>query len=214
MKLGLIADLHGDVQALENALKRLDALAVGAIVCAGDLVGYGHHPDAVARIIRERAIPCVRGNHDRWALERRQVLGPRGWSPAALRDATWETLANLPPSLSLEFAGRAIEIHHGSPASDVEFITPYRPMPQSINEFWPTTHARILILGHTHIPMVDRSGPGLIVNPGSIVGVPGVQTSYSFSVLDLADLSARTYEVKSGREIRRDPIYLGDEPGS
>ena len=40
------------------------------IVCAGDLVGYGPFPDRVVTFLREHEVTAVRGNHDRWALER------------------------------------------------------------------------------------------------------------------------------------------------
>src|SRR5271166_3486195 len=115
MRLGLIADIHGDIRALETTLSRLEQLAVDQIVCAGDLVGYGSEPDAVVAVIKAREISCVRGNHDRWALERRQLFGLRGWKTAELRDETWEFLGGLPPSLRLDCGDCAIEIHHGSP---------------------------------------------------------------------------------------------------
>ncbi len=79
MKLGLIADIHADPRALERALRHLERLGVEAVLCAGDLVGYGSSPDAVVGLMLGRGIPCVRGNHDRWLLERNQVLGPGGW---------------------------------------------------------------------------------------------------------------------------------------
>jgi putative phosphoesterase len=211
MRLGLIADIHADARALEGVLRGLDAHGVGRIVCAGDLVGYGSQPDEAVALVRDRAIPCVRGNHDRWALERRQVIGPRGWRPAVLTDDTWGFLASLPPSARIELGGRVLEVHHGSPAGDTEFVSPYKPLPASVERFWDATDARVLVLGHTHIPMIDRGPRGMIVNPGSVLGVPGVQTSYSFAVLDLDDLSVRILDIRTGREIRRDPVYLDAE---
>jgi hypothetical protein len=44
-----------------------------------------------------------------------------------------------------------------------------------------------------------------VINPGSTMGVPGVQTSYTFAVLATGSLAVRIYEVRTGREIRRDP---------
>src|SRR5438309_1413840 len=120
MRLGLIADVHADPRALEGALRGLDAHGVDLILCAGDLVGYGNQPDAAVALLRDRAIPCVRGNHDRWALERRQVIGPRGWKPAALADDTWAFLETLPASALHRWAGRSLAVHHGSPAGDTE----------------------------------------------------------------------------------------------
>ena len=70
MKLGLISDIHGDAVALELAWANLTVLGADRIVCAGDLVGYGPHPDRVVAFLAEHGIDSVRGNHDRWALER------------------------------------------------------------------------------------------------------------------------------------------------
>jgi putative phosphoesterase len=207
MRLGLIADIHADPRALEAALRHLEALGVDQVLCAGDLVGYGSQPDAVASILRDRAIPCVRGNHDRWALERRQVIGPRGWRPAKLRDETWELLASLPFSRRIELPGRSLAVFHGSPADDTEYVSPYRAIPEALERFWSEGDCGVVVLGHTHLPMIDRGPRGTIINPGSVLGVPGVQTSYSFAVVEPETLDVRIFEVRTGREIRRDPLY-------
>jgi putative phosphoesterase len=210
MRLGLIADLHADIRALEAALGWVDALGAEAILCAGDLVGYGMQPDEVVSLVRARAIPSIRGNHDRWALEQKRMIGLRGWKPAELSAETWEFLRALPTHLEVEMGGRKIAIYHGSPASDLEFVTPYKPLPSSVEEFWNATDAELLVLGHTHIPMIHRHPRGTILNPGSVLGVSGVQTSYSFAIVELDTLAVRIHEVRTGREIRRDPVYLGD----
>jgi putative phosphoesterase len=208
MRLGLIADIHGDHRALESAIRHMDQLAVSAILCAGDLVGYGTHADDVVALIRERSIQCVRGNHDRWALERRQVIGLRGWKTAVFRPETWEFLAALPPFLRIAWGSRRLAVYHGSPAADTEYVTPYKPIPETVDRFWDQGDADVLVLGHTHIPMVERSPRGTLLNPGSILGVSGVQTSYSFAVVESEELAVRWYEIRTGRELRRDPIFL------
>ncbi len=208
MRLGLIADIHADIRALEATLRHLEALAVDSILCAGDLVGYGAHPDAVVTLLRERSIPCIRGNHDRWALERHQMIGPMGWKPAVLHEKTWEFLLRLPACLQRSYDGKVLEVHHGSPEKDTEFVTPYKPLPGSIERYWDEGRADLLVLGHTHIPMVHRGARGTIINPGSVHGVPGVQTSYSFAVAEMDTLAVRIYEIRTGREIRRDPVFL------
>jgi putative phosphoesterase len=211
MRLGLIGDIHGDLRALETALRHLESRSIPRIVCTGDLIGYGHHADEVVTLIESLGIPTVRGNHDRWAIEKKQVIGVSGWKPARLKDSSWDYLANLPESLTLTIQDRVIAVHHGSPESDMEFVTPYKPLPASVEAFCGGGRADVLVLGHTHIPMIDRSLPGAIVNVGSAHGIPGIQTSYSFGILDLDDLSVRIFDIRMGREIRRDPIYLGDE---
>jgi predicted phosphodiesterase len=211
MRLGLIADIHADPRALEEALRGLEAHGVDQTLCAGDLVGYGDEPDAVVAMLRDRAIPCIRGNHDRWALEKRQVIGARGWKPAVLRDDTWEFLGALPASDQRVWAGWALAVHHGSPESDTEFVTTYKPLPASVERFWAAGEAQVLILGHTHIPMIERGPKGTLINPGSVLGVPGVQTSYSFGVVEAENLAFRVFDIRTGREIRRDPVFLDEE---
>src|SRR5262245_17076252 len=67
MKLGIIADIHGDYAALTTALERLDHFhQVDHILCAGDLVGRGPEQEKVVELIRTRNIPTVKGNHDEW----------------------------------------------------------------------------------------------------------------------------------------------------
>jgi predicted phosphodiesterase len=143
-------------------------------------------------------------------LERRQLIGPTGWKAASLRDETWAFLGSLPCSLQLEIDGQPIAFYHGSPASDIEPVTAYKAPPASVDEFWDRGQARILILAHTHIPMIERGPRGTVINPGSVLGVTGIQTSYSFAVLDTDNLAVRVYEVRTGREIRRDPIDIDE----
>jgi putative phosphoesterase len=211
MRLGLIADIHADPRALEGALRHLDDHRVDRVLCAGDLVGYGHDPDAVVALLRDRVVSCVRGNHDRWALERRQLIGPRGWRTASLRDDTWEFLSDIPVSSRLDWADRVLTMFHGSPASDTEFVTPYKPLPASVDRHWEEQTSDVLVLGHTHLPMVIRGPRGTIINPGSVTGVHGIPTSYSFAVVDSDRLAVRIFDVRTGREIRRDPVFLDDE---
>ncbi len=102
MKLGIISDIHGDACALELAWAHLTVLGVDRIVCAGDLVGYGPHPDRVIEFVREHAIDRVRGNHDRWAIERNQGI-PGLPAPSAAdsrRRNRWNTWRPCPPTSS------------------------------------------------------------------------------------------------------------------
>lgn len=61
MKIGLIADIHGNLQALERVLAALDAAGVELVLCVGDLVCYGANPNEVLALVRERGIFCVTG---------------------------------------------------------------------------------------------------------------------------------------------------------
>lgn len=68
MRIGLVADIHGNAFALDRVLEALDGEACDAIYCLGDLLAPGPWPVEVARTLRERSIPYVRGNTDEWLL--------------------------------------------------------------------------------------------------------------------------------------------------
>jgi diadenosine tetraphosphatase ApaH/serine/threonine PP2A family protein phosphatase len=70
MRLGIISDIHANLEALEATLKALDSHHIDQLICLGDVVGYGADPDACCNLIRQYATHCVLGNHDAAVAER------------------------------------------------------------------------------------------------------------------------------------------------
>src|SRR3954470_17828493 len=64
MKLGLISDIHADLDHLRRALILLRERGAETILCAGDLVDGESEGNAVVEFVRQQNIPCVQGNHD------------------------------------------------------------------------------------------------------------------------------------------------------
>jgi putative phosphoesterase len=200
VKLGLISDVHGHRAALESAFAHLTAFRVDRIVCAGDLVGYGPDPDAVVAFLAERSIASVRGNHDRWALQRgpggRDSFG--GGTPSA---ETLEYLARLPFSLEIPDMERIAVVFHGSPRSDMEFIERGTHPGPVLRGILTSLTADLLVVGHTHEPMWYRCALGLVVNPGSVISIPVTKTSRTFAVADLSVLSVTFHDLESGSPV-------------
>jgi predicted phosphodiesterase len=65
MRVAIISDIHGNLDAFEQVLDDIDHSDIDAVVCLGDNVGYGPEPEQVIRQVRKRNIPCVMGNHER-----------------------------------------------------------------------------------------------------------------------------------------------------
>jgi putative phosphoesterase len=198
VKLGVISDIHGDPLALELAWSHLQLLGVDRILCAGDLVGYGPYPDRVVAFLIKHAIPSIRGNHDRWALDR-PVGHPDEFGGGGVSAATIEHLRTLPRDLVVELGGRVIVVVHGSPFSDMEYIKKRTHDRKTIDGYFSTMKMDLLICGHTHIPMWARSPLGLLLNPGSAVSMPVVRTSHTFAVVDLDTMDVTHHDVESGR---------------
>lgn len=197
-KLGLISDAHADPLALELAWAHLMVLGADAVVCAGDVVGYGPYPDRVAAFLQEKKIPSVRGNHDRWALDRGAGVPDEfgGGSPSS---ETLRYLAGLPFDLTFELGGRVGLVVHGSPRGDMEYVTRRDFPPHVLRDWLGRLGVDLLVVGHTHAPMWYRCDRGLVVNPGSIISVPVVRTSRTFALVETDDLSVSIHDVETGR---------------
>jgi putative phosphoesterase len=204
VRIGLISDIHGDFLALKRAWSLLEAQGVATVLCAGDIVGYGPDPDRTVAFLAERSVVWVRGNHDRWAVERgagqADPLG--GGTPSAAAHAR---LATIPPLRLLPVSGRLITLTHGTPGSDLEYMVPARHGPDRLTAIVDELATDVLVVGHTHVPMWFRSERGLVVNPGSLLCVGAVRSSRTCAVLDLAELKVSFHHAVTGRPLEVAP---------
>ena len=69
-RTGVLADIHGNREALLAALAVLRSRGVERLACLGDIVGYNADPDECASIVRERRALAIAGNHDLIAIRR------------------------------------------------------------------------------------------------------------------------------------------------
>lgn len=197
MKLGLLSDIHGDPVALELAWSHLTVMGADRIVCAGDLVGYGPFPDRVAAILAERSVDACRGNHDRWAVDR-GTDGVDEFGGATPSRETLAYLTGLPFHLVLADLARVVVVVHGSPQSDMEFVTRSAFPPARLRTLLERLGADVIVVGHTHEPMIYRCAHGLVINPGSVVSMPVVKTSRTFALCDLDSLEVTFHDVETG----------------
>jgi predicted phosphodiesterase len=64
MRYAILADIHSNLEALKSVIKDIGSQSVDRIFCAGDIVGYGPHPDECVRSIKDMGAVSVLGNHD------------------------------------------------------------------------------------------------------------------------------------------------------
>lgn len=64
MRLAIISDIHGNLHALEAVWADLRILSPDAVICLGDLVGYGAYPNEVIDFVRGHGVPVLMGNYD------------------------------------------------------------------------------------------------------------------------------------------------------
>jgi predicted phosphodiesterase len=121
MRLAVISDIHGNLLALEAVLADIERRAVDAIVNLGDCVTGPLWPKATFARLVALDLPTVRGNHDRWILDRPEAeLSPAGsFARAALSPSEHAWLHALPATL--EVAPDILAVH-GTPADDTTYL--------------------------------------------------------------------------------------------
>lgn len=180
MRIAAIADIHGNHLALEAALADIARLGVDLTVNLGDHLSGPLEPGRTADILLAADMVSIRGNHDRWILEKTpQEMGASDrWAHDQLSDAHKAWLAALPATRTLE---GGIFLCHGTPADDttywLEKVHPYGIVTlntiEEIEAAAEGVEVPLLLCAHTHIPRAVRLRDGrLVVNPGS-VGCPG-----------------------------------------
>jgi predicted phosphodiesterase len=196
MKLGVIADIHGNEPALRAVLDDAARHHVDRWWVLGDLVLFGPRPAEVLE--RLRGLPGVsmlRGNTDRYVLTGEQpaphataadaaaridlveryaaMAAGIGWTRGVLDQAgTLEYLAALPAQLRLEFPGgtTVLGVHASPGADDGPGIDPDLPGEQLLG-LLAGCGTDVVVGGHTHY-QVDRLAGGIrALNPGS-TGMP------------------------------------------
>ena len=76
LPLGILADVHSNLEALRAVLADADGEGVRRFVCLGDLVGYGADPDKVLDLLMSRGVQAVTGNHDLAAIRDERRMNP------------------------------------------------------------------------------------------------------------------------------------------
>ena len=64
MKIAIISDIHGNLEALNSVYADIQQNDVDNLVCLGDMVGYGPEPEAMINFVVEKGIGSVAGNHE------------------------------------------------------------------------------------------------------------------------------------------------------
>ncbi len=153
MRVGIISDVHGNLPALEQVLRAVDAASCDELLFLGDAVGYGPQPDECVAALGDRVVLAILGNHDDAVLGR---TNPYSFNDYAMRAALWtrriisaETRAALAGYTLIGRRGGALYVH-ATPAN-----------PQAWEYLFTSTEAErqfaafsepFCFIGHSHMP--------------------------------------------------------------
>jgi diadenosine tetraphosphatase ApaH/serine/threonine PP2A family protein phosphatase len=160
MRVAVISDIHGNLQALEAVLEQITAGESEELWCLGDLVGYGADPDACVALVSERAAISLAGNHDlgvTGALDldefsRGAALAAR-WTQETITPQTLEFLRSLTP----QFDGEEVGLYHASPRDPVwEYVLSTLQAELCLD----VQSQRVSLIGHSHVALSFCREPG------------------------------------------------------
>ena len=170
MRIALISDIHGNLEALQAVLadidRQIDVNAGDRIWCLGDIIGYGPDPVQCTELVAQRCEWSLLGNHDYAAL-----YEPTNFNRVAEQAAYWtrrqfeaQTHQDQARGARLwEFLGKLrVRVKegpflcvHGSPRKPInEYLFPedghktQRMQPIFDRFEW------LCLVGHTHVPGV------------------------------------------------------------
>lgn len=170
MRIGLISDVHANLEALNAVLETLDGEGIDFLACLGDIVGYGAQPNECCEIIRNRADVVVLGNHDAavsgrmdYSFYRAAARQALDWHSARLDEHHMEWLRTLP---YMERQGE-IAYCHGSPLvlKDFEYIFVLDQMRDLVAA--ADQLANVTFIGHSHLCkcfVFDENGAEEVLN--------------------------------------------------
>lgn len=153
MRYLVLTDIHANLEALEAVIA--DVPEYDAVLCLGDLVGYGPNPNECVHRVQELPnLTCLVGNHD-WAalgkidLSTFNPYARQGaeWTCVHLQDDVWDYLEALPAQKEVsEWA-----IAHASPRDPIwEYMESEEQGPPNFEMF----EAPVCFVGHTHVPRI------------------------------------------------------------
>lgn len=215
-RIAVLSDVHGNLLALEAVRAELRREKPDAVLVAGDLVLNGPDPNGAIdalRLLESEGALIVSGNTDiavgdfdyGAAFPQYQdgipdtIREAAEWAHDELGDDQLEWLRRLPSERRMRADGDTLVLAvHASPGSQT------RGFDQALdaNVFYEraaATDARVICVGHTHVPEVRDLGWKVIVNAGSCGYVFDGDPTASWAMITVADGTVEA-------EIRRTPF--------
>ncbi len=179
-KIAIIADIHGNLEALNTVLEDIKKRGIRRIFCLGDIIGKGSNSHECIKLVKENCEVVIQGNNDivfledNYSSQNIDYLKRRKWNQSLLTNEDKEYLKSLPFCFEFYMSGSLIRIFHATPDSMCGFCAPYDNLNVKYNMFLPTNNTitskktDVVIFGHTHTNYVERKYNRTLINVGSL----------------------------------------------
>ena len=178
MKLGIVSDLHCNIEGLNRALEIMGA--IDALLCLGDSIYEYRFSNEVVAALKDMNAHTILGNHEELFLG---PLGGRARERAGNDPMLLQWLGDRPHRLELEFGGKKLLMVHSTPWEPRgTYVFKHSPLLEKFGQ----AGADFVLFGHTHQQLVRQIGKVLVINPGSAGDArdPGNGRQLSCALLD------------------------------
>ena len=202
MKIGIITDIHSNIQALNAILNEFDKLNVERIICCGDIIGIGINPEETVQTLlkRKEMLIAVRGNHEQYLLKglpkeihddkrkmSEQEIENHKWNHSKLSDQSINFLRSLEISQNIELGGKLFYIVHYPQQANGTYKKHIKNPSAMYNvEMFKENDADIFLYGHTHTFSVNNIDNKWYINTGSL-GCPMDSNMARAGLLEIND---------------------------
>lgn len=189
MRIGIISDVHGDLDALETTLHKLTQHhKVSYVLSAGDLTGRGPEQNRVVEVHRRTSIITVRGNHDE--------------TYHGISADNVEYLRSLPVDWRGTLGGVRVFMCHGKPGNNMWGMYRDHMNGAYLNMVLKGLKTDVLITGHTHVPLFMRVEAGILINPGSLYTFNHLrETSKTYGVFHLQEMMFEVFSTNTSERV-------------
>ena len=193
MRVGIVSDIHCNVEGLNLALQAMGH--VDELLCLGDSIFEYQFSNDVVAILKQRQAHIIQGNHEEVFMSQ---AGIRARQRDGLDPVLLGLLAEQPHRRYLDLAGKRLLLIHSTPWEPRgEYVHPHSSKLARFAE----ADADIVLYGHTHCQVVTRVGGVLVINPGSAGDARDSRNDRQLScaVLDLVSEEVQVIEYSDPR---------------
>lgn len=193
MRIAILADIHGNLAALQAVVNDLDRQGVDDVLVGGDLVDGGRQPAEVIDLLRDRRWAVVRGNSDRGiveVLDGAVILAPpwhacAEWTLGQLGPTRVEFLRGLPTAVRRALpGGRELLVVHATPWHDRGIVRPDAPI-EVARRLLSAGQADVVAYGHIHRAYHRAVDGGLVLSVGAVSWSHDRDPRPAYSVLEV-----------------------------
>jgi len=216
MRIAVLGDIHGNIDALKAAYEAAVAAHADKIFHLGDLGGYAPFVNEVVDFLIEHKIEGVQGNYDEAVAHDREHCGCKYENPlqAEMADISFawtkkhssgrskEYMKNLPFDLSFSCGSRKVVIFHATPQKNNLYWFEERP-DKFFVEMAEKMEADIMIYGHTHKPYRKDLGGKVFINAGSVGKPKDGDKRTCTAIIDITDKDVKSEFVRTPYDIEK-----------